>query len=92
MSAEAAMIFKKSLMAGGSVRSLGCPPNDRRRPVGLAGSCDPARIEADEKDVDLGAAKFRVEALPPLPVAVVLRRSGDWSEEPRTRSHLELGR
>ncbi len=26
------------------------------------------------------------------PLAVVLRRSGDLSEEPRTRSHLELGR
>jgi hypothetical protein len=46
----------------------------------------------EKKDpFDLGALnKFRVEALASL--AAVLRRSGDLSEEPRTRSHLELGR
>ncbi len=61
--------FRLASDAGGNVRSLGCPPNDRRRPVGLAGSCDPGSVEADKKDFDLGAAKFRVEALPPLPLS-----------------------
>ena len=36
--------------------------------------------EFEKKDFDLGAAKFRVEALASL--AVVLRRSGDLSEAP----------
>jgi hypothetical protein len=78
-------------MAGRDVRPFGLSAPWVRRPVGLAEPDGSEGANFDEKDFDLGALnKFRVEAEASL--AVVLRRSGDLSEEPRTRSHLELGR
>ena len=64
------------------------PAKGRRRPVGLAEPDGSAGASFDKKDFD----PEEIEGGAPGSLAVVLRRSGDLSEEPRTRSHLELGR
>jgi hypothetical protein len=82
------MIIELASDAGGNVRSLGCPPNDRRRPFGLRKKLAGMRLVW--KDL-LILKQVQGGAVAPLPV-VVLRRSGDLSEAKKTRSHLELGR
>ena len=56
------MIFEKASDAGGNVRSLGCPVQEPGRPVGLAEPDGSDGASLEQKDFDLGAAKFRVGA------------------------------
>lgn len=92
MSAEAAMMLEESLMAGRDIRPFGPPVHEHGRPAGLLGILR-SRAEVDpERPLTLELQSSGWRAFAPLPVAVVLRRSGDLSEAKRTRSHLELGR
>ena len=86
-------VFLKASDAGADLRPLGFAPRGRSAWRTLAG---PMRLGAKKPGKDLvGKDLFDWEPMSrwrrarPCPV---LRRSGDLSEEPRTRSHLELGR
>ena len=82
--------FEVASDAGRDVRPFGCSVHEHGRPVGLAEPDGSEAPTSTEKDFDLGLKSLGWCGFAPLPV--VLRRSGDLSEEPRTRSHLELGR